>query len=164
MPCHTGGKKYQLQKFSKEETLKFKSHQTRCLIFPLIVGCKNWQNNSWIVFVNIPGRSFLHSHLYLQHSSYSLSYLPLTVLTNPLCTNIQLFVLIPLRFTEQTKEKVQKQSKTENNAKRQPRQKPFPPSPSSNRWTWQCISYLHKIMWTLAEKGNPTVTHTRFTT
>ena len=133
MPCHTGGKKYQLQKFSKEETLIFKSHQTRCLIFPLSVGCKNWQNNSWIVFVNIPGRSFLHSHLYLQHSSYSLSYLPLTVLTNPLCTNIQLFVLIPLRFTEQTKEKVQKQSKTENNAKRQPRQKPFPPSPSSNR-------------------------------
>ena len=95
---------------------------------------------------------------------FFLSYLPLTVLTNPLCTNTQLFLLIPLRFIEQTKEKVQKQSKTENNDKRQSGQKPFPPSPSSNRWTWQCISYLCKIIWTLAGKGNPTVTHTRFTT
>lgn len=129
MPCQPGGEKYQLQKFSKEETLKFKSHQTRCLIFPLIVGSKNWQNNSWIVFVNIPGRSFLHSHLYLQHSSYSffLSYLPLTVLTNPLCTNIQFPSVLQNRLSRRFKSKVKQKTMPKGNQGRKPFLPPLHP-------------------------------------
>lgn len=72
----------------------------------------NWQNNSQIVFVNIPGKSILHSHLYLQRSSYSFLFAiyHLMSLQVPLHINFQLlpfffFLLNRLKRRQKSKEK-----------------------------------------------------------
>lgn len=120
-----------------------------------------WQNNSWIAFVNIPGRSTLHSQVYLQHSSYSffLSYLPLTSLQTPLSTNSQFIVLIPPPHTHPFYKTLRRQ-KCKIKQKIMPGGNPdrnsFLP-PHANIFLTSATE--HEL---LVEKGTHTVTHTRF--